>query len=72
MIKISTLLLFLSIGSARVQLRDSAHWSNWNYIDLFNKYMSGFNYFGSKQLKTDDYLTKLVQTFAETESAEAQ
>jgi hypothetical protein len=61
--------LSISICSARVQLRDPAYWSNWNNIDLLNKYMSGFN-FGSNQLQTDEYLTKLAQTIAETESAE--
>lgn len=71
MIKISTILLFLSIGicSARVQLRDPAHWNNWNNIDLLNAYMGGFK-FGSGQVSGDNYLNKLAQTVAETEESQ--
>jgi len=71
MIKISTVLLLLSISfcAAKVPLRDPEHWDNWNNIDLLNKYMGGFN-FGASQVQKDDYLTKLAQTIAETESAE--
>ena len=72
MIKISTIILFLSISFclAKVPLRDPEHWDNWNNIDLLNKYMGGFKFGGSNQLVKDDYLAKLAQTVAETESAE--
>jgi hypothetical protein len=71
MIKISTVLLLLSISFclAKVPLRDPQHWDNWNNIDLLNRYMGGFK-FGANQLTRDDYLVKLAQTIAETESAE--
>ena len=57
MIKISTIILFLSISFclAKVPLRDPEHWDNWNNIDLLNKYMGGFKFGGSNQLVKDDY-----------------
>ena len=63
MIKIATLILFLSITLCSA--RDPGHWKAWNNADLLNRYMVGFKFGGDKQLVSDSYLNTLAQAVAE-------
>ena len=68
MIKISSLILLLSVGlcAASIALRNPNHWNVFNNRELSGQFLGQFD-FGLTQPQEDQYLTAMAQSVADSE-----